>query len=484
MRRVSINPEKISYKEHNMKRRNALKILPLSITGAAYQIQKVLSQDPRYDYPVTPPAERLGDVPLAVRHLKKVRDMLLWIRETQSENLLEASYAMAQRVKNKRTCWVRWDMGHSHNADLVPGREGLPDMFAQDYKSENVNQGDLILINSGSVPEEDRGKLLVIGAPAPWGGDAHGSELNTNYETAKHRLRPYSDIWIETNITTLGAITRIPGEPAPIGPVSGIFGMVTFWMMAADACRILARDGISVNVLGSGPELDGKDTSINLNNPLMDDYFEQFLIQLDMFEAEMGAIRMIAEMAVDSALDGGRVFVYSRDHKGLAVEAQGRRGGLTMTKGVFDKDGELRSYLKGERTPKDLVIMGILEPDSPDDMKHLATFKKEGVKLASIGPMTRGWKIPEGPTVPKQVDAHIGSMCDTNGLFALPGFNRKVSPTSGPIQNQLFWAVCMEIAEQVIRRTGNAPGVLFSAAIRGSRAHNESVRSRYYKRGY
>ena len=60
-----------------MKRRNALKILPLSITGAAYQAQRAFPLDTRYDYPVTPPSERLGDEPLAVRHLKKVRDMLL-----------------------------------------------------------------------------------------------------------------------------------------------------------------------------------------------------------------------------------------------------------------------------------------------------------------------------------------------------------------------------------------------------------------------
>ena len=467
-----------------MKRRNALKILPLTITGAAYQAQRAFSLDTRYDYPVTPPPERLGDVPLAIRHLKKVREMLLWIRETQSENLLEASYAMAQTIKNKRTCWIKWDMGHSHNSDLVPGREGLPNMFNLSYNSKNVKKGDLYLINRGFVPEEDRDKLLIIGAPAPWSSDARGAELITR-DTAMHRIRPYSDIWIETNITTLGAITRIPGEPAPIGPVSGIFGMVTFWMMVADACRILARDGISVDVLGSGPELDNKAAaSTNLNSPLMDDYFEQFLIQMDMIEAEMGAIRKIAEMAADSALSGGRVYVYSRDQIALAVEAQGRRGGLAMTKGIYARNGELVSYYKAKRTPKDLVILGILEPDSPDDLKHLATFKKEGVKLASIGPMTRGGKIPEGPTVPKQVEVHIGSMCDTYGLFALPGFKRKVSPTTGPIQNQLFWVVCMELAEQIIRRTGNAPGAFFSGAIRGGSAHNGSVNARYEKRGY
>ena len=467
-----------------MKRRNALKILPLSLIGATYQVQNVLSQNPRYDHPILSKPERQSDKPLAVQHLRKVREMLLWIRETQSENLLEASYAIAQTVKNKRTCWIQWDMGHSTNSDLVPGREGLPVLFELNYNSNKVKNGDLYMMNRGSVPEADRDKLLIIGAPAPWSSDARGAELITR-DSAKHRIRPYSDIWIETNITTIGAVTRVTGSPAPLGPASGVFGMVTFWMIVADTCRILARDSISVDVLGTEPELTNQNMpQLNLHDPLMDDYFEKFLIQMDMIESEMGNIRQIAEMAVDSVLSGGRVYVYSRDQRALAVEAQGRRGGLVLTKGVYERNGELVSYYKARRTPKDLVILGILNPDSPDDLKHLDTFKKEGVKLASIGPMTRGGRIPEGRTVPKEVELSIGSMCDTYGLFAIPGFERKVCPTSGPIQNQLFWAVCMEIAQQLIQRTGNSPGIFFSGAIRGSDVHNSSITARYEQRGY
>ena len=104
--------------------------------------------------------------------------------------------------------------------------------------------------------------------------------------------------------------------------------------------------------------------------------------------------------------------------------------------------------------------------------------------VASLGPMFSDLKVPDGRTVPVEADIHAGRMCDTYGLFAVQGFEKKVCPTSGTLVNQLFWAVCMEIAEEIIRRTGNVPGVLFSAALKVGPAHNQRMFELYTKRGY
>ena len=106
------------------------------------------------------------------------------------------------------------------------------------------------------------------------------------------------------------------------------------------------------------------------------------------------------------------------------------------------------------------------------------------MKVASMGPMTRNVRIQEGKTVPKETDVHVGRMCDTYGLFAVPGFDKKVCPTSGALLNQIFWATCMEIVEEIMRRTGNTPGIHFSGAIKGGNEHNAFVRNMYDERGY
>ena len=315
--------------------------------------------------------------------------------------------------------------------------------------------------------------------------DAKGDEKIV-YDSAKFTIRPSSAIWIETNITKLGAVMNIPGAGAPFGPVSGVIGMVTFWMIAADACRILAREGKSLPVDGGGPELSGNDVPwVGLDDPLMDDYFDTALRQLEMIEAEMGDIRTIAEMAVDAVLSGGKVYCYSRDRNALAYESQTRRGGLALTRGLYDEDGALSVFGEDfQGTSKDIVIMGIQSPDDPVDLGHLDTFRRHGLKVASIGPMTRGLKIPGGRTVPKEADVHTGRMCDTNGLFAVPGFGRKVCPTSGVCLNQIFWAVCMEIMDGIIRRTGNVPGVYLTGAVEGGIDHLNRVNRIYEQCGY
>lgn len=465
-----------------MKRREAFQLIPLSIAGMTGLARNTFSCEMHF-LPEPPHSE-----PLAVRYTKKVREMLTWIRRTQSENLLEASYAVARTVKNKGTCWYNWATGHSHMFDMSPGRNGLPEIFTGGYNSGKVKKGDLYFANRGTISVEDRKtkNLFVIGGPVPWGQDAKMPEL-IERESAKHRNRPNTDIWIETNITTLGAVMFIPGMPAPVGPVAGIIGIVTLWMIIADACRILAREGISVPVRGDEPILSGDNIPwVSLHEPLMDDYFDRVIRQIEMIGAERGNISEIAKMAVDSVLAGGRVYGYSRDRLALAGDAQHRRGGLALFSGIYDKDGSIVDFsgkpFKG--SPKDLVIMGIFKPDDEGDLRNLDRFRKFGMKVVSIGPKTRDNKIPDGRTVPEETDVHAGRMCDTYGLYAVSGFERKVCPTSGALIMQIFWEISMEIVDEIMRRTGNVPCVYFSAAIKGGSKHNSRMNQIVKERGY
>ena len=130
----------------------------------------------------------------------------------------------------------------------------------------------------------------------------------------------------------------------------------------------------------------------------MDDYFEQVMLQIEMIGAELGDIRRLAELAVDSILDGGKVYCYSRYRNSLCVEGHHRRGGLALTRGLCERDGKLTLLDGGDfsGSSKDLVIMGLWEPDDEVDLKYLDVFLRHGVKVASIGPMTRNIIVPEG----------------------------------------------------------------------------------------
>ncbi len=96
----------------------------------------------------------------------------------------------------------------------------------------------------------------MIGAPSPWSGDAQHPELLRD-EVRKLQLWPYADVWIETQADTIDGAVHVPGMPAPIGPLTGVDGPVMMWMMVADACRVLARNGKSLPVRGDEPKVTG-----------------------------------------------------------------------------------------------------------------------------------------------------------------------------------------------------------------------------------
>lgn len=474
-----------------MKRRTALPLIPLAITGMSALPSRALSQG-AVTVPDLNAAPDTSSVPLSQRYLHTIREMLTRIRDTQSQNMLEASYMIARKHMEGKTCWCSWDMGHGPNIDiLTPGRNGLPEIFTPGYDPKKSRTGDFFLksTENGSLDEVDTKDMYVVGMPVPWGADAGESELLEEH-VKKLKIRSFCDIWIETGMTTLGAIMTVPGMTAPIGPESGIIGMVTFWMMTADACRILSREGKPTPVRGDEPVIDWKKNPAPLrSDPLMDDYFDAIMAQMELIGAEMGAVRKVAKMAVDSVFSGGRVYGYDR-YGGFAAETRGRRGGLLLTQGVSpDGSGNLSDWSSwaGKETPssKDLIIMGLSKPDDEIDLRALDTIRKIGAKVVSIGPMTRNNKIPEGRTVPKETDVHLGFMCDTYGLFAIPGFERKVCPTSGPMLNQIYWATVMEIVEEIQRRTGgDVPAAFYSVALKGGYDHFWRMIELFKKRGY
>jgi uncharacterized phosphosugar-binding protein len=443
--------------------------------------------------------------PLCLQYLDISTSMLERIRRTESDKLIETAYLAAQAVKNGRTCFRQWGMGHNTEFDLPPDRHGDPGIFVSDIPGDKGKEGDVFLLSELGAAIDDPRKqgVTVIGASGCWSGETPNPELLSE-ETRKIKYRQFCDLWIDTGLSTLDAVIGLPGEPYPLGPVSGALGLMTYWMINADAIRILAREGIPVKVRGDGPTVDQMPPRekgyeylysgyVNLKRPLGGDYFDEAMRQIRSIESELGALNRIAEMAVDSVLSGGKVYNYSRYVPSLCAEAIYRRGGLMLNRGLSAADDgspKVATHQPDFTDPvfrgnaKDTVIMGFFRPDDPVDLRVLRECRKRGMKIAAIGPATRDGDIPDGDTVPKLADAHLGLMCDTYGLFAVKGVDRRVCPTSGLLVNQMFYAVELQIAEHIIRRTGNTPRIDVNASIKGMLERRERSLEIVKIRGY
>ena len=462
-----------------MKRRETFRLIPLTLAGIGSIVKKTSAFE---DYRRIIPKD--SNMPFAMKYAENIIEMLQWVRSNQSEKILESAYAIARATLKGKTCWSIWDQGHSNRADIFPGRNGEPEIFTAGYDPKKAKDGDLFLAGfpfSEEVYDDlDRKDIFVIGGACPWSADIREGIEHIRKDILRLRIRKHADIWIETTTNAIGAQVKIPGMPLPLGPESGPLYLTIMWMMLADACRILSLEGKPVKVKGDEPELSKDRTRWEkLADPLMDDFFDEIIRELELIGAELGSVRQIATMAVDTILNGGKVYCYSQYRESLASESSGRRGGLMLAfrNGLYDG--------KIEGTEKDCVLMGVYKPDDEVDLKNLDEFKRRGMRVASIGPLTRDFKIPEGRTVHKETEAHIGNMCDTYGMFAIPGFKKKVCPTSGILNIAMLWTITLEIVEQIIRRTnGNVPAIAANGALTWCGRYEDILSSLVKDRGY
>ena len=454
-----------------MRRRDVIKALSFALSFRTFLPETAASLPGR------------GDRPLCLDYLDRVVGMFEKIRATEPDELLEASARIAETHRRGGTCFCQWETGHSFDGDMFPDRYGDPDIFVMGYTMGKPpvepKAGDLIIVNVLRKPLDDprRKDIFVIGGQTPWCADTDRPELLTD-TNRRLEIRKYSDIWINTYTTTHGALMWLPGADAPLGPTSGALGMVTYWSMIADAVRILARDGVTVGIKGDEPALSDSAAYADVDSPLAGSYFDTAIRQIRFIEAELGTIERIAEKAVDCILSGGSLYVYSRHQQALSAEARGKRGGLALIKTTHAEDTAFAG------TENDFMIMGIYSPDDEVDLRMLRSFKSKGMSVAAIGPSTCGLKTPEGATVPGEADFHLGLMCDTYGLFAVPGVERRICPTSGLLVNLMFWAVVIQIAGEIMARTGNTPAVLSTGALKGGGEQRRRSMAVVRERGY
>ena len=453
-----------------------IRLIPLTVAGMGNLVKTAAALDYQ-----TGCKQSEENGPLCLRYPAVIKDLLGKVRATQSEKLLEASYSIARTVLKKHTVWCHWNMGHTYRSDIFPERNGMPLFITQGYDPKKAVDGDLLLLsfpmNIEILKTLDKKDLFVIGGTDPWGGDPMNTEL-IKKDIREMRFRPYSDIWIETNMTAIGPRIYITGMTPPIGPVTGPVYMTLFWMMMADTCRVLSIEGKPFMIAGDEPKLSGDKTEwAGLADPLMDDFFDEIMRELELIGSELGDLRKMASIAVDTILNGGTLYFYSRYPYSLADEACGRRGGLQLAQGFGDGN------VKG--TSKDCVIMGTYKPDDEADLRNLDEFKKRGMRIASIGPVTRNFMIPEGRAVFKETEVHVGRFVETYGQFAIPGYEKKVCPTSGILNCTMLWCLCIEIVTQVIARTnGNVPALGLSGALEMSRIHSPHLQNLLKSRGY
>ncbi len=169
---------------------------------------------------------------------------------------------------------------------------------------------------------------------------------------------------------------------------------------------------------------------------------------------------------VDTALDGGKIFVH--DRLGIIdAEMTDRASGLALFRRL--------SRSRTEPANGDIVILSSFFPDQPAEIGMRDTLREKGVFVMAVA--------PEGSLTAGADLALINGLAGENGVITVPGIRRPFCPTSGIVNTAILWSVAAETVSLFLERN-MTPTVFWGEHLDEGAEHREQAIKQFATRGY
>ena len=170
-------------------------------------------------------------------------------------------------------------------------------------------------------------------------------------------------------------------------------------------------------------------------------------------------------------LDGG-----SSSWTVMVTENTGRASGLYMSRLITPKE------IAEKGKAGDFVFIASEASDVKGNVEAARAFKKAGFKVIYIGPSkTEGCS---GNDLPKIADWHIDTFSpEREGALAIPGFNRKLCPTTGVLYPLVQYMLNAQFIGHMIEAR-MTPLIYMGVHLIGGRVYNNLLGQIYEKRGF
>lgn len=346
-------------------------------------------------------------------------------------------------------------------AEDVPGNPGI----APDPKGQNagypgnppLGKGDFLLAANPSVHVEkafaDGCYVCGIGFPMttnryspPNFNDHPNYFIEDMSSTFIYSWAPKEDGFVTPALTPVLHLKILPSSPMTV---------VSYWTIMAQIAHNLAYN----------------DTSGTSEAAVT--YLDTLMGRLDEFHYRyLGTVMEAGEVMAERVLSGGRIHPWSgRDE--FWIESSGTAGGLM---GVYP--------LKPDSlTAKDIVILATADATPEREIEMARKVREKGAWLVGIYPFSRedGVSTDELKTL---CDVSLDNLSgDADGIFSMPGYDRKIIPTTTMMNNYAFWALVGAYV-QAMESRGEAPYYWMSYHVPGGQEYDTSIRGKFLERGY
>ncbi|MDP2983500.1 MAG: DUF2529 family protein [Candidatus Latescibacter sp.] len=342
-------------------------------------------------------------------------------------------------------------------AEDVPGNPNI----APDYKTsdprfkvpEDLGKGDFLIIATPGNQEYRKKGCFLLGLAFP---------MPTNrYSPPNYNDNP--DTPMETQVDMMiydwapkedGLITPSLTPHLKVCPTSPVT-VVEYWTLMAQLAHNLALKDTSGGFTASAAWLD------------------TLMGRLDVFhERNLYEVNVAGQRIADKILGGGKLYPWSIRNE-FYNEATGTAGGLMGTYPL--KPDSLNA--------RDVVILAFGGATPEQEMEMARKVRARGAFLVGIYPFKREDGISTAP-LKKLCDMSFDNLSgDSDGVLSIPGYQRKIIPTTGMMNNYIFWAIVGAYIQSMESR-GVTPYYWMSFHVPGGKAYDDSIRPYYLKRGY
>jgi len=204
-------------------------------------------------------------------------------------------------------------------------------------------------------------------------------------------------------------------------------------------------------------------------------YIETLRKRFEFIRAQEGKFRKAAALIAARVLEGGTLWVYDRE-QALLWEANVKAAGLFITNNQYTPECQL--------TSKDILLIGAVEPDSPEDLTVAQRAAGEGAKIVAIAAATLQGRKTRGKLLAYAADIVLDNHShEALGIVAAGKEGRRCCPTSGVMNDCIFWALCAAVADEFLFR-GKVPTVYRGVHLFAGREYNERAARRFKEVGY
>jgi len=395
------------------------------------------------------------------------------IRDTQVGTIAKAMEKAYELKQKGGKIYSHMLTGHLAMMTGSPDQPGQPYILPQrvDRKTKEdmaeMKKGDFLLTNGGGgQAARDKG-VYVVGITNNYVLTAKTPDGFLRGEN-RVKMEDSCDMVVDGCVPYYNGLVNAPQLPQfrPI-PSSGTAMALIYWAMT----------GSLANLMGS----KGKGSSAEPAEKYLDLAIERF----QMIGTDRPKVDWVAEKWADLVLgEKARLLVYGHPQQvapydgctNMFVNESYIVASGTMIAGQYEREANSMKR-------NDILLIGAFTSDNADEIRVARHGKSAGAYTVAFTPYATDGNS-SGARLFKEVDDAFNTYSEeSEGVLAIPGFPKKVSPLTGVTGNMVHWLLMAQWTDHMARR-GEFPYFWQGYHEANGSAYGKAVKPFYDKRGY